>query len=940
MWFTSLDRIYHTLFGDFSLSRLLGGAFALMLILTVGLTSYLIINNSQKTVDSIVIKFAQNVADDVNTDLLQFLEIPTIINTNTQHAIKAGRVDLENNDSISRFLWDAANRNTNNLVTSIYFADVNGKYIGIDVANSESQDAKNLITASAPFTNGLFTNIAPGPNGILGEPIDARDLDLYDPRERPWYQNAMANPDKAVWTNIYTDFDTGQAIITRAITVRGDDNVILGVAAVDLLLEHLQKFLNTLIISNNTEVFITDGEDLLVAAVAPGIITDRPSYNIPSNQTPFPYTKAATEYMETNVDQQSKADVTRSVSLTLEGEEGLLYVSPIAEQFGLSWKLGIFLPKSDFVSNIWDQLKLLLPLIFVVLLTAISTIMGLLLLVVKPLRQLSTNASLIAAGNFSVPIPAGGKNEVGVLARSFEHMQSQLNSTFENLLLRDRAIAELDVGVIICDAKKENFPILYVNNKLVSLTGYTAEECLGTGLLNLEGVEPNHPAINTLRAALEKNDSAQVTFKSNTKDGVEYIREVAISPVRDNHGQTNHYISLHKDITERVNTEAQLRRAQKNDAIGQLSGGIAHDFNNLLSIISGRLELISITAEDELAQQHIVEAEHAIDMGARLTHRLLASARQGALEPTLVNLNEQVENTLLILKPTIGKNIELISELDSAIWPICIDPSEIENTVVNLTINARDAMPDGGTIRIKTSNVTLDTQAAHNVSVNEGDYVQLTVNDSGTGMTDETKSRLFEPFYTTKALDKGTGMGLASIYGFAIQSGGNITVSSELTEGTSFQIYLPRYIESESKIEVLAANAEQYSSDSQPPLKNQYSVLVVEDNPSTREIVVNRFNSLGLSIIEAESAQAALRILESDRKVDLLFCDLVLGGEMSAQDLAHWTHTNCPSCKILLTSGFTDKHMVDFKADTPRWRVLQKPYKFDALKEAVENLIN
>ncbi len=933
MLFTTLDRIYHSLFGDFRLSRLLTSVFVFMLVATVALTSYLIIDSNTKIVNSIVDKFAKNIAHEVNTDLTRFLETPAIINANTQHAVKANRINPKNNNSLSRFLWDAAHLNLDHLVSSIYFAGIDGRFISIGVADSDHQEIEQLFSVSAPFTDGRHTDIKPGPNGVLGEPVEVRNP--YDPRKRPWFQKAMSNPDEAIWTDIYTDFDSGLPTITRAITVRGDDNLIRGVAAVDLFLEHLQEFLDTLIVSNHTEVFITNGEGLLVAAIAPGVKTDKPSHNIPTEEAPFPFTLAATRYIDNNPLVQAQQDKPHGVSITLEGSDGLLYVSPIGGEYGLNWRLGIFLPKRDFVSSIWEQLKLLVPLILVVLLTAIGSIVGMLSLVVKPIRQLSADTAQIAAGDFSVPIHVRGKNEVGVLAKSFEHMQDNLNSTFRDLLLRDRAIAEVDVGILICDATKANFPILYVNNAMVALTGYSNDEFIGANLLTLEGTDPNHPEIETIKVALENDEPAQVIFESRRKDGVEYIREFAISPVRNDDGETIHYICIQRDITERINTEIQLRRAQKNDAIGQLSGGIAHDFNNLLSIVAGRLELINATVKDGSAQQHVSEAEHAVDMGARLTHRLLAFARQGALEPTVVNLNEQVKSSLIILEPTVGANIKIVSNLDDDIWSTCIDPSEIENTVINLTINARDAMPNGGVIRIDTSNVTLDSVAAQALSLPAGDYVKLTVSDSGTGMTEKTKTHLFEPFYTTKPLDKGTGMGLASIYGFAMQSGGTITVDSALDVGTTFHVYLPRHneLDSNASEQTLRSNVSQTSSN------QQLSVLVVEDNRSTREVAVGRLESLGFSVIEADSGLAALSVLESDRKVDLLFCDLVLGGGMSGKEVAQWAHQHNPTCKILLTSGFTDKHLVELSADTPRWRVLQKPYKFNALQEAVESLM-
>ena len=266
-----------------------------------------------------------------------------------------------------------------------------------------------------------------------------------------------------------------------------------------------------------------------------------------------------------------------------------------------------------------------------------------------------------------------------------------------------------------------------------------------------------------------------------------------MSPVYNTDGLLTHYIGINQDITERVNTQNRLQQTQKIEAVGQLSGGVAHDFNNLLSVITANLEFLTLQDMSDEQLEFVTEAEKAAQMGVRLTRRLLTFARQSPARPKVVNVNDRISTTLSMLHSTIGKNITIAAELDDDLWNVSVDPSEIENTVVNLAINARDAMPDGGVFRIGTQNQSLSGSQAQALGVVPGQYVQLTVSDTGCGMTEEVRARVFEPFFTTKEAGQGTGLGLSSIYGFMRQSGGSIDIASEPKQGTVINLYLPRY---------------------------------------------------------------------------------------------------------------------------------------------------
>jgi len=331
---------------------------------------------------------------------------------------------------------------------------------------------------------------------------------------------------------------------------------------------------------------------------------------------------------------------------------------------------------------------------------------------------------------------------------------------------------------------------------------------------------------------------------------------------------------------------------------------------------------------DKSQLEFIDEAQSAAQMSARLTRRLLSFAKQGLLEPATISLNQYVMEALALLRSTIGENISLSSNLAPDLWNTLADPSEIENTVVNLAINARDAMPEGGEITITTKNSQIDDELLIEIGIHPGQYVQLSVADNGVGMSEEVQEHIFEPFYTTKEPGKGTGLGLASIYGFARQSGGTVTVYSEIGHGTVINVYLPRHVKehdekSASKPVELAAS------------EKKLRVLVVEDNEMVRKVTVKRMQALGYSTVQVDDGTEAIKTLERDSDFDLVFSDIVMPGGVSGYDVAHWVSAHIPQCAVLLTSGFNEQFVASNGSKTDEIAVLQKPYNLVELQQAI-----
>jgi PAS domain S-box-containing protein len=395
--------------------------------------------------------------------------------------------------------------------------------------------------------------------------------------------------------------------------------------------------------------------------------------------------------------------------------------------------------------------------------------------------------------------------------------------------------------------------------------------------------------------------------------------------IRDDAGKPLQLLGTIHDITERCHTEEQLRQAQKMEAIGNLTGGMAHDFNNLLGIIIGNLDLLhdrhsSDPDADELGR----EALNAALRGADLTKRLLAFARRQPLQPARTDVNELIAGIVKLLERTLGEEIQITLDLDPETWPVVVDPAQLESSLTNLATNARDAMPDGGQLIMVTGNKTLDADyASQHAEVQPGDYALIEVSDTGTGMSAEVASHVFEPFYTTKEQGKGTGLGLSMVFGFIKQSGGHIHVYSELGVGTVFRLYLP-HADTDA-----GADAGGAITPAALVRGGCETVLAVEDNAGLRRVVVRQLTELGYRVLEAQDAQSALGILES-KPVDLLFTDVVMPGGTSGYELARTVLLRWPGIKIVLTSGFPERKIIG-GVDVPSLQLLSKPYRRDDL---------
>jgi len=513
---------------------------------------------------------------------------------------------------------------------------------------------------------------------------------------------------------------------------------------------------------------------------------------------------------------------------------------------------------------------------------------------------------------------AGGQRLYGTVQDITQRKHSQ-----GQLALLGAAVACLNDIVIITEAEPIDLPgprIVFVNDAFERRTGYRREEVIGKSPRILQGPATQRGELDRIRAAMAQWRPVRAELINYTREGKEYWIEVDIVPIMDPSGSHTHFVSVERDITERRELEARLRQSQRLESVGQLTGGVAHDFNNLLTVILGNADVLVEELQSNPRLEPLARMiGEAAQRGADLTRHLLAFARKQALDPKAVDVGQLVGGMESILRRTLGEHIEIQFPRVEGLWPALVDPAQLESAVLNLCLNARDAMPLQGRLAVETANKTLDADAIGNhPDVVAGDYVMVAVSDTGTGIAPEDLARVFEPFFTTKEQGKGTGLGLAMVYGFARQSGGHVTIYSEIGHGTTVKIYLPRAAPGPTA----ATGASEHGNLE----GGSEIILLVEDDELVRQSARGHLTALGYVVIEAQDGYRALAALEAGRPVDLMFTDVVMP-VMSGRQLAERALEIRPGLKVLYTSGYAEDAIVHHGRLDAGVQFLGKPYR-------------
>jgi PAS domain S-box-containing protein len=545
--------------------------------------------------------------------------------------------------------------------------------------------------------------------------------------------------------------------------------------------------------------------------------------------------------------------------------------------------------------------------------------------------------------SFSKIVQTSDGRTIAIINRAIEG--GMRVSTHEDVTETRRAEEDRDRSRQFLDCVLENVPVaivvksaldfryVLINRSAERLWGLSRERVIGRTSYDVWPKSGIDKIAEWDRQLLEQSGTRLLIDKLSIETPNNGCRVVSSKGfcMRTNDGQPRYLIHVIEDVTDRVAMEDQLRHAQKMESIGCLTGGLAHDFNNLLTAIIGNLELMQSDFPD--AAKQIEEILRASEQGSELTRQLLAFARKQPLRPSSVDVNELLKVTARFLSPALGERISVDLRMDPGLWTAVADRAQLQTAVMNIAINARDAMANGGMLTIETRNIELDHEyAARHADVSADRYVLIEISDNGCGMEPDIANRIFEPFFTTKPLGRGTGLGLSMVYGFMKQSGGHVSVYSEVGKGTTFKLFLPLF-----ETEIEEADLPEPALGERRRSKDGAVILAVDDNVGVRATVVRHLKDLGYAVREADSAHAAWRILDEDETIDLLFTDIVMPGNINGKELATAAKQRYPRLKVLFTSGFPGGSLGELLDEGDI--LLSKPYRKRELEDLVGRVL-
>jgi PAS domain S-box-containing protein len=837
---------------------------------------------------------------------------------------------LEQRDLARRNAFDKGQELVGDISKTYKQLITSGRLILFALSQVPQIQEQNVTESAKIFTDLLaktqdFINfVAVAPNGAAmasALPLD-RSINFAD---RPWFQQAV-NTKSFVIGDYLIDRISGKPVINLVYPVfdpRGQLKTVL-YAGLDINWIHTDLGVDRLPQGSTLKVITREGNILFHHP--------HPEKFVGTSQSDSPIVKtmlANKEGREEAVDFDGERRFFVYASLG-EGDEYLLV------------SIGL-LPKVAFAEVNQMMLRSFIFLGFIGIFALGTALLFGQVFILQPISSLLTitnrlkNGDLLARTEFSYR-----HGEISQLAHAFDQMA-------EHLARREQALRESEkkfrglfdhapLGYHECDREGR---ITNVNLTELEMLGYTQEEMMGKFVWNfvVEEEKSRQTVLGKLTGLIPPSKSLERTFRR--KDGTSFPGIIQDQLLLDKERQITGIRSTVQDISDRKQAEKekealqeQVRQSQKMEAIGRLAGGVAHDFNNLLTIIKGysQLSLLAMKAGDPL-KEHIEEVIKAADRAANLTRQLLAFSRRQVMEMQVLDLNEILRNLDKMLSRMIGEDIEMKTILADNLWKVRADPGQIDQVVMNLVVNARDAMPKGGKLTLETANIRLDEEyAGKHVAVTPGDYVMISVADTGTGMNPEVMERIFDPFFTTKEKGRGTGLGLSTVYGIVKQSNGNIWVYSEPGQGTVFKIYLPRVDEPADEIKERIAMPEF-------PWGKE-TILVVEDDEKVRKLAVKVLENHGYKVLEAESGNKALEICRGRKKpVHLVLTDVVMP-EMDGRQLTKQLTQILPGFKVLYMSGYTDNAIAHHGIIEKGLNFIQKPLSIEGLLRKVREVLD
>jgi PAS domain S-box-containing protein len=504
------------------------------------------------------------------------------------------------------------------------------------------------------------------------------------------------------------------------------------------------------------------------------------------------------------------------------------------------------------------------------------------------------------------------------------------------------AVETTRMPMIVTDPHQPDNPIIFANNAFLRMTGYSRDELIGHNCRFLQGQETDKETVREVRQAIAERREFASEILNYRKDGSTFWNALFVSPVFSPEGDLVYFFGSQLDVSRRRDAEEGLHQAQKMEALGQLTGGIAHDFNNLLQVISGYTDVIQVLADKARVDgsvdvPRLARAGEALrtatDRASKLTHQLLAFSRKQRLEGRAINLNNLIGTMSEIADRTLGDQVVVRPLLALDLWNCRIDPTQAEVALLNILINARDAMPEGGTLTVETENKLMEDDAeAMRLAVKPGPYACVSITDTGLGMPPEIRERIMEPFFTTKPEGKGTGLGLAMVYGFVKQSGGAIEVVSEVGRGTTVRMLFPATDQ--------AVLAEVQPTQRAADREGTETVLVVDDRPDVAATAGMILEDFGYTVLTAIGPDEALRTLDGEARIDMLFTDLIMPGGMNGVMLARAARERQPKIRVLLTTGYAEASLERTDTKGSEFEIIMKPYRRLDLARRVRRVLD
>ncbi|MHA3840085.1 histidine kinase famiy protein [Sphingomonas aestuarii] len=490
------------------------------------------------------------------------------------------------------------------------------------------------------------------------------------------------------------------------------------------------------------------------------------------------------------------------------------------------------------------------------------------------------------------------------------------------------AVETTRMPMIVTDPHRDDNPIIFCNRAFEKMTGYRQEEIVGRNCRFLQGPETDQDTVSQVREGIRRREDVAVEILNYRKNGSTFWNALFVSPVNDANGELRYFFASQLDISRRKEAEEALSQAQKMEAVGKLTGGIAHDFNNLLQVITGYTDMLDarLDKDDRIARRSLEAISTAASRGAQLTQQLLAFARKQELRDRLLNINTLIGDFEGIVGRAAGDKVRVRYDFSDDLWNARIDPVQAEMALLNIVSNARDAMGGAGDLTIATANAVSTVDAPLAPGLEPGEYVCVSVTDTGTGIDDQAMAQIFDPFFSTKAVGKGTGLGLSMVYGFMRQSGGGVSAENLPERGARFALYFPR---ARGIIDPATVQSPQMMGEGE-------RILMVEDQPQVAELGQAILEDLGYAVVHVDSPPKALKLLEGNSDFALLFTDIVMPGDMNGVELATSVRGEYPGIEILLTTGYSDRAL---DAESRNFPLVRKPWRRAELAQRIRTLL-